>query len=48
LVLFKLPGKKNLYQSQNEIKSVAVHVSEHEIERPQKKQKKYYRNGLRI
>ena len=46
--LFKLPGKKNLYQSQNEIETVAVDVSEHEIERPKKKQKKYYRNGLRI
>jgi hypothetical protein len=40
--LFNLPGKKNLYQSQNEIKTVAVDVSEHEIERPQKKQNKYY------
>ena len=40
--LFKLPGKKNLYQSQNEIETVAVDVSEHEIERPKKKQKKYY------
>ena len=40
--LFNLPGKKNLYQSQNEIETVAVDVSEHEIERPQKKQKKYY------
>ena len=45
--LFKLPGK-NIYQSQNEIETVAVDVSEHEIERPKKKQKKYYRNGLRI
>jgi hypothetical protein len=33
--LFKLPGKKN-YQSQNEIETVAVDVSEHEIERPKK------------
>jgi len=40
--LFNLPGKKLLYQSQNEIETVAVDVSEHEIERPQKKQKKYY------
>jgi hypothetical protein len=40
--LFNLPGKKNFYQSQNEIETVAVDVSEHEIERPQKKQKKYY------
>lgn len=40
--LFNLPGKKILYQSQNEIETVAVDVSEHEIERPQKKQKKYY------
>jgi hypothetical protein len=42
-----LPDKKK-YQSQNEIETVAVDVSEHEIERPKKKQKKYYRNGLRI
>ena len=40
--LFNLPGKKILYQSQNEIETVAVDVSEHEIERPQKKQKKSY------
>ena len=40
--LFNLPGKKNLYQSQNGIETVAVDVSEHEIERPKKKQKKYY------
>ncbi len=40
--LFNLPGKKILYQSQNEIETVAVDVSEHEIERPKKKQKKYY------
>ena len=40
--LFNLPGKKILYQSQKEIETVAVDVSEHEIERPQKKQKKYY------
>ena len=40
--LFNLPGKKILYQSQNEIETVVVDVSEHEIERPQKKQKKYY------
>ena len=40
--LFNLPGKKILYPSQNEIETVAVDVSEHEIERPQKKQKKYY------
>jgi hypothetical protein len=41
--LFNLPGKKLLYQSQiQEIETVAVDVSEHEIERPQKKQKKYY------
>ncbi|MEG4444483.1 transposase family protein [Microcoleus sp. AT9_B5] len=40
--LFNLPGKKNLYQIQNEIETVAVGVSEHEIERPKKKQKKYY------
>ena len=40
--LFNLPGKKVFYQSQNEIETVAVDVSEHEIERPPKKQKKYY------
>lgn len=40
--LFNLPGKKILYQSKNEIETVAMDVSEHEIERPQKKQKKYY------
>ncbi|MCC3409454.1 MAG: IS5 family transposase [Microcoleus sp. PH2017_29_MFU_D_A] len=40
--LFNLPGKKILYQSNNEIKTVVLDVSEHEIERPQKKQKKYY------
>ena len=40
--LFNLPGKKILYQSQNKIETVVVDVSEHEIERPQKKQKKYY------
>jgi hypothetical protein len=40
--LFNLPGKKIICQSQNEIETVAVDVSEHEIEPPQKKQKKYY------
>ena len=40
--LFNLPGKKTLCLSPNEIETVAVDVSEHEIERPQKKQKKYY------
>ena len=40
--LFNLPGKKILYPSKNSIETVAVDVSEHEIERPQKKQKKYY------
>ena len=40
--LFILPRRKILYQSQSEIETVAVDVSEHEIERPQKKQKKYY------
>ncbi|MEG4348173.1 IS5 family transposase [Microcoleus sp. LAD1_D3] len=40
--LFNLPGKKILYQSNKEIETVALDVSEHEIERPQKKQKKYY------
>jgi hypothetical protein len=33
---------KNFCLSQNEIETVAVDVSEHEIERPHKKQKKYY------
>lgn len=41
--VFNLPGKKILNRSQNEeIETVVVDVSEHEIERPQKKQKKYY------
>ena len=41
--MFNLPGKKILNRSQNEeIETVVVDVSEHEIERPQKKQKKYY------
>ena len=41
--LFNLPGKKVFYQGQiQEIETVAVEVSEHEIERPPKKQKKYY------
>jgi hypothetical protein len=42
--LFNLPGKKVLYSKSQiqEIETVAVDVSEHEIERPQKKQKKYY------
>jgi hypothetical protein len=40
--LFNLPGKKNLCLSPNEIETVAVDVSEHEIERPKKKQQKYY------
>jgi hypothetical protein len=47
--LFNLPGKKVLYQSQiQEIETVAVDVSEHEIERPQKKQKKYVRIQVKI
>jgi hypothetical protein len=37
--LFNLPGKKILYPSKNPIETVAVDVSEHEIERPQKKKK---------
>jgi hypothetical protein len=40
--LFNLPGKKMLYRSESEIETVAVDVSEHEIERPKKKQKSYY------
>ena len=41
--VFNLPGKKTLNRSQNEeIETVVVDVSEHEIERPKKKQKKYY------
>lgn len=41
--VFNLPGKKILNRSQNEeIETVVVDVSEHEIERPKKKQKKYY------
>ena len=41
--MFNLPGKKILNRIQNEeIETVVVDVSEHEIERPKKKQKKYY------
>lgn len=41
--VFNLPGKKKLNRNQNEeIETVVVDVSEHEIERPKKKQKKYY------
>src|SRR6476469_4446678 len=40
--LFNLTGKKSIYQSQNERENEEVDVSEHEIERPKKKQKKYY------
>jgi hypothetical protein len=40
--LFNLPGKKIFYQSNNEIETVVLDVSEHEIERPKKKQRKYY------
>jgi len=41
--LFNLPGKKILNRIQNEeIETVVVDVSEHEIERQKKKQKKYY------
>ena len=40
--LFNLRGKKNRNRIQNEeIETVVVDVSEHEIEHPQKKQKKY-------
>ena len=40
--MFNLPGKKILNRNQNEeIETVVVDVSEHEIERPKKKQKKY-------
>lgn len=37
-----MPGKKIIYQSENEIETVVLDVSEHERERPQKKQNKYY------
>ena len=41
--VFNLPGKKHLNRNQNEeIETVVVDVSEHEIERPQTQQKKYY------
>lgn len=37
--LFNLLGKKELNQSKNEIEKITVDVSEHEVERPKKKQK---------
>ncbi|MFM5887588.1 MAG: IS5 family transposase [Dolichospermum sp.] len=40
--LFSLLGKRKLIPSEMEIEIVAIDVSEHEIERPQKKQKSYY------
>lgn len=40
--LFNLPGKKALLESNSEIQVIVVDVSEHEIERPKKKQKSYY------
>lgn len=40
--LFNLPGKKELNQSNNELEKITVDVSEHEVERPKKKQKSYY------
>lgn len=40
--LFNLPGKKALLESNSEIEVIVVDVSEHEIERPKKKQKSYY------
>ena len=40
--LFNLIGKKGLREAGDEIEVIVVDVSEHEIERPEKKQKKYY------
>jgi phage I-like protein len=40
--LFNLPGKKALLESNSEIEVIVVDVSEHEIERPKKKQKSCY------
>ena len=40
--LFNLPGKKTVYQANSDLEVVVVDVAEHEIERPQKKQKDYY------
>ena len=40
--LFSLPGKKTLIQPDVEIETIVVDVTEHQIERPQKKQKNYY------
>lgn len=40
--LFNLPEKKALLESNSEIEVIVVDVSEHEIERPKKKQKSYY------
>jgi hypothetical protein len=40
--LFNLPGKKALLESNSEREVIVVDVSEHEIERPKKKQKSYY------
>ncbi|WP_287075585.1 MULTISPECIES: IS5 family transposase [unclassified Microcystis] len=40
--LFNLPGKKTVHQANSDLEVVVVDVAEHEIERPQKKQKDYY------
>ena len=40
--LFNLPGKKALLESNSEIEVIVVDVSEHEIERPKKKQTSCY------
>jgi len=39
---FRLPGKKRLIEGEQKPRVVAIDVMEHTIERPQKKQKKYY------
>lgn len=39
---FHLPGKKKLLESNNDIKTILIDATEHEIERPKKKQKKWY------
>ncbi|REJ58127.1 MAG: IS5/IS1182 family transposase, partial [Microcystis wesenbergii TW10] len=40
--LFNLPGKKTLVRESISVERVGVDVTEHEIERPKKKQKRYY------
>ena len=39
---FRLPGKKALTEGEQKPRVVAIDVTEHTVERPKKKQKKYY------